>query len=128
MASENGQHSDHSATETAAAEQMESAEQQIIQEPDEPVNPDAATQAETEAAREGLYRTRSPRKRWKAPRSITIMLVVIAMVMAVGIYALQWALRMGENNDKGELRALEEREVMSGIQARRTAQLTAIHR
>jgi hypothetical protein len=56
------------------------------------------------------------------------MLFVVAMVMAVGIYALQWAFRMSENNDKGELRGLEERSVMSEVQAKRSAQMTAIAR
>src|SRR4051794_915542 len=56
------------------------------------------------------------------------MLFVVVMVMAVGIYALQWALRMSDNNDKRELRTLEERSVMSDVQAKRSAQMTAMAR
>lgn len=132
MASENGRHpelgmEDTSGTVDEGADQP--AETQIVEEPDEPVNPDDRTRAETEAARASLSYARGPRKKYKGPRSLSIMLLVVGMVIAVGIYAFQWALRMSEKNERNaginELKELEERDTMATVQAKLVPYKTA---
>src|SRR5687767_4743712 len=84
-----------------------------VDEPDEPVNPDEKTRAEITAARHALSSPRMGRRPYKGPRSIAIMLLVVGMIIFMGAYAISWALRLREQNQKGDLRKLEEREVMS---------------
>lgn len=89
----------------------------VIDDPDEPVNPDESTRAETEAARAALTST-APRRKYRGPQSILIMLFVVATVIATGIYAVVWYERIKEADDRGDLRRLEEREVMAKFQRR----------
>src|SRR5687768_16386466 len=78
-----------------------------VDEPDEPVNPDEKTQAETAAARHVLSSPRRPARPYKGPRSIAIMLLVLGLVIFMGSYAISWALRIREQNQKGDLRKLD---------------------
>jgi hypothetical protein len=98
-----------------------SAADAIVDDLDVPENPDEGTRAGAEAARLAVAST-APRRRYRGPRSILIMLFVLALVMVTGVYALFWYQRIKEQDDRGDLRKLEEREVMVRFQ-RRAAEL-----
>ena len=121
MSTENGKHQHGPRDDpNAPLEQPLTAEGEAtyaVEEPDEPVNPDEATRAETAAARQVLSMPRRPARPYKGPRSIAIMLLVLGMVIFMGSYAISWALRIREQNQQGDLRKLDEREVMSTWQA-----------
>jgi hypothetical protein len=89
----------------------------IVDDPDEPENPDEKTVAETEAARAALSPT-ARRRRYRGPQSILIMLFVVGLVVATGVYAVIWFQRIKAQDDMADLRILEEREAMSLFQRR----------
>jgi hypothetical protein len=99
----------------AVSELVESGDLEVLDDPDEPQHPDEATRAGVEAARIAL-RPSAPRRPYKGPRSISIMLLILGLIVAVGVYGIQWALRMHDKNEHYDLRELEERDVMAGWQ------------
>jgi hypothetical protein len=89
---------------------------QVVDDPDEPVHPDAGTRAEVEAAQAALHAPASARRPYRAPRSMLYLALVIAGVLGLGIYAVVWSDHLRVKNEKIELRELQRRHVMSGWQ------------
>lgn len=91
----------------------------IEDDPDVPVNPDEQTVAETQAAYEAVhYSALSGQKKYRGPRSIAILVLVILGILGLGVYAVIWSDHLRQKNEKIELRVLEERHVMSTVQQR----------
>ena len=95
-----------------------SGEPQVVDDPDVPADPDERTRAEIEAAQSALYAPAASRRRHKGPRSIALLLLVIATVIGLGVYVVYWFDQMRVRNEQIQLRELEKRHVMSGWQQR----------
>ena len=93
-------------------------EPQVVDDPDVPADPDDRTRAETEAAQSALYAPAAGRRRYKGPRSIALLLLVIVTVFGLGVYAVVWSDRLRMKNERIQLRELEKRHVMSEWQQR----------
>lgn len=89
----------------------------VVDDPDVPADPDEPTRAQTFAARAALASARGPRRRYRGPWSIPMLLLVIGLMAAMGVYGLVWFTRLQEKNDRADLRNLQERAVMAGWRA-----------
>lgn len=92
--------------------QLGGDESPIVDDPDEPLHPDEQTVAETEAAQVSLH-SNAPRRKYKAPRSLSIMVLVVAMIMTLGVYVIYWANGLLESREKNQLITLEARDFLS---------------
>lgn len=98
----------------------EQADDTVIDDPDTPEHPDAQTVAESEAAYEAIQHDGglTPIRKYDKPRSILIMVLVVAGIVGLGIYAVIWSDHLRQKNEKIELRETERRHVMAQWQQR----------
>ena len=98
----------------------EQAEQAVVDDLDTPEHPDAQTVAETDAAYDAIQHDGgiAPLRKYQKPRSILIMVLVVAGIVGLGIYAVIWSDHLRQKNEKIELRETERRHVMAQWQQR----------
>ncbi|QOV88543.1 hypothetical protein [Humisphaera borealis] len=102
-----------------AADSSADADQPIVDDLDTPAHPDEKTIAETEAAFAALhYSGDKGRRKYRGPRSVVILVLVLLGIVGLGIYAVIWSDHLRQKNEKIELRVLEERHVMATWQQR----------
>jgi len=85
----------------------------IGEEADVPAEPDEQTAASAEAAYNAVHYGRPDTRRFRKPRSIALLLLVVGGIVGLGAYAVVWSDNLRVKNEKIRLRVLEERHVMS---------------
>jgi hypothetical protein len=87
-----------------------------VDEPDTPAVPDAATQANIDAARYALS-SRFARRPYNAPRSMLMLGLVMLGTIGLGVYMLQFYTKMKASTETAQLRRLQERDYVAPRQA-----------